>query len=42
MIVWFDDAGHFPFFEQRQRFLDELLRRVLPLAGSAASRGYAG
>ena len=36
-IVWFDDAGHFPFFEQRQRFLDELLRRVLPLAGSAAS-----
>jgi pimeloyl-ACP methyl ester carboxylesterase len=37
-LVWFEHAGHFPFFEERQRFLDELLRRVLPLAGRAASR----
>jgi proline iminopeptidase len=31
-VVWFEHAGHFPFFEERERFLDELLRRVLPLA----------
>lgn len=31
-LVWFDDAGHFPFFEDQQRFTDELVRRVLPLA----------
>jgi proline iminopeptidase len=34
-VVWFEHAGHFPFFEERQRFLDELLRRVLPLATRA-------
>jgi proline iminopeptidase len=33
-VVWFERAGHFPFFEERQRFLDELLRRVLPLAAT--------
>jgi proline iminopeptidase len=33
-FVWFDDAGHFPFFEERQQFADQLFRRVLPLAGS--------
>jgi pimeloyl-ACP methyl ester carboxylesterase len=30
-VVWFDDAGHFPFFEDQQRFTDELVARVLPL-----------
>jgi len=31
-FVSFDDSGHFPFFEQNQRFADELFQRVLPLA----------
>jgi proline iminopeptidase len=30
-VVWFEDAGHFPFFEDQQRFADELVRRLLPL-----------
>jgi proline iminopeptidase len=37
-VVWLEHAGHFPFFEERQRFLDELRSHVLPLAGSAAGR----
>ena len=32
-IVWFEDAGHFPFFEDQERFTDELFRRLLPLTG---------
>jgi pimeloyl-ACP methyl ester carboxylesterase len=31
-FVSFDDSGHFPFFEQNQKFADELFQRVLPLA----------
>jgi len=31
-FIWFDNAGHFPFFEEKQDFADELFRRVLPLA----------
>jgi len=31
-VVWFENAGHFPFFEDQQRFTDELVNRVLPLA----------
>jgi pimeloyl-ACP methyl ester carboxylesterase len=31
-IVWFEDAGHFPFFEDQRMFTDELFRRVLPIA----------
>jgi pimeloyl-ACP methyl ester carboxylesterase len=31
-VVWFDDSGHFPFFEEQQKFKDELVQRVLPLA----------
>lgn len=31
-IVWFENSGHFPFFEERQKYLDELVQRVLPLA----------
>jgi len=31
-FVWFDYAGHFPFFEEKQKFADELFQRVLPLA----------
>ena len=32
-FVWFDNSGHFPFFEEKQKFGDELVQRVLPLAG---------
>jgi proline iminopeptidase len=31
-FVWFDNSGHFPFFEENQKFADELFQRVLPLA----------
>jgi len=30
-LVWFEDAGHFPFYEDPQRFTDRLVHRVLPL-----------
>ena len=33
-FVWFDHSGHFPFFEEQQKFTDELVREVLPLARS--------
>ncbi len=33
-FVWFDNSGHFPFYEEKQKFTDELVQRVLPLAGS--------
>ncbi|HSM86977.1 MAG TPA: alpha/beta fold hydrolase [Candidatus Limnocylindrales bacterium] len=31
-FVWFDNAGHFPFYEDAERFTDALVQRVLPLA----------
>jgi proline iminopeptidase len=31
-FIWFDNAGHFPFFEEKQNFANELFQRVLPLA----------
>jgi proline iminopeptidase len=33
-LVWFDNSGHFPFYEEKQKFADELGQRVLPLATS--------
>jgi pimeloyl-ACP methyl ester carboxylesterase len=30
-FIWFDNSGHFPFFEEQQKFADELFQRVLPL-----------
>jgi pimeloyl-ACP methyl ester carboxylesterase len=30
-FIWFENSGHFPFFEEKQRFADELIQRVLPL-----------
>jgi proline iminopeptidase len=30
-MVWFERAGHFPFFEEPQKFIDELVSRVLPI-----------
>jgi proline iminopeptidase len=34
-FVWFDNSGHFPFFEEKQKFGDELIQRVLPLANGS-------
>ena len=31
-IVWFENSGHFPFYEDRQKFTDELVERVVPIA----------
>jgi proline iminopeptidase len=31
-FVWFDNSGHFPFFEEQQKFTDEMVQRLLPLA----------
>jgi pimeloyl-ACP methyl ester carboxylesterase len=31
-FIWFENSGHFPFFEEQQRFGDQLIQRVLPLA----------
>ncbi len=36
-FVWFDNSGHFPFFEEKKKFIDELVQRVLPLADSRPS-----
>jgi pimeloyl-ACP methyl ester carboxylesterase len=33
-VIWFEKSGHFPFFEEKQKFADELMQRVLPLATS--------
>ena len=33
-FIWFDNSGHFPFFEEQQKFANELIQRVLPLARS--------
>jgi pimeloyl-ACP methyl ester carboxylesterase len=32
-FVWFEHAGHFPFFEDQETFTAELVNRVLPLVG---------
>jgi pimeloyl-ACP methyl ester carboxylesterase len=37
-FVWFDNSGHFPFFEEPQKFSDELVRRLLPLVTAAQKR----
>jgi pimeloyl-ACP methyl ester carboxylesterase len=31
-FVWFENSGHFPFYEEKQKFADELFARLLPLA----------
>jgi len=31
-VIWFNNSGHFPFFEEKQKFSDELIQQVLPLA----------
>jgi len=33
-FVWFDHSGHFPFYEERQKFAGELTRLLLPVATS--------
>lgn len=34
-FVWFENSGHFPFTEERQRFTDVLVQQILPLAQGA-------
>jgi proline iminopeptidase len=36
-FIWFDNSGHFPFFEEQQKFADELFQKVLPLANDRQS-----
>ena len=31
-FVWFENSGHFPFFEDQREFLDKLVQQVLPLS----------
>ncbi len=31
-FIWFDNSGHFPFFEEQRKFADELFQQVWPLA----------
>lgn len=31
-VVWFENSGHFPFYEEKQKFADQLVQQVLPLA----------
>jgi pimeloyl-ACP methyl ester carboxylesterase len=31
-IVWFENSSHFPFYEEKQKFTNELVQRVLPVA----------
>jgi len=33
-FIWFDNSGHIPFFEEQQKFADERVQRVLPLANA--------
>jgi proline iminopeptidase len=33
-FVWFDHSRHFPFYDEEQKFADELEQRVLPLAAN--------
>ena len=35
-FIWFEDSGHFPFYEEKQKFADELVQQVLPLASVRA------
>jgi pimeloyl-ACP methyl ester carboxylesterase len=38
-LVWFDRSGHFPFFEEPQKFTDSLVHLVLPLASKTTNPG---
>jgi len=35
-IVWFENSSHFPFYEEKQKFTDELVHRALPLANKSS------
>jgi pimeloyl-ACP methyl ester carboxylesterase len=36
-FVWFEGSGHFPFYEEPQKFTDELARNLWSLAGESSS-----
>ena len=31
-FIWFDNSGHFPFFQEQRKFADELFQHVWSLA----------
>jgi proline iminopeptidase len=33
-LIWFERSGHFPFFEEPQKFRDSLVQQLLPLVAS--------
>ena len=37
-FVWFENSGHFPFFEEQQKFVDELVQRVLPVVSESSRK----
>ena len=38
-FIWFENSGHFPFFEEQQKFREALVDQVLPLAHSGTGGG---
>ena len=33
-FIWFENSGHFPFYEEPQKFTNELVQRIRPLANT--------
>jgi pimeloyl-ACP methyl ester carboxylesterase len=33
-LIWFERSGHFPFFEEPQKFRDSLVQQLVPLVAS--------
>ena len=40
-FVWFEDSGHYPPFEEPQKFNAWMIERVLPIARSACASSVA-
>ncbi len=38
-FVWFDNSGHFPFFEEQEKFTEELVHKLLPIVSIPAQGG---
>ena len=39
-FIWFDNSGHFQFFEEQQKFANELFLKVLPLANGSGPASH--
>lgn len=37
-LIWFEKSGHWPHFNERQKYRDELINRVLKETGPASAR----